>query len=98
MPWHWLPYSPLFSTPEKPEQKHKHFRRILKLTGKELKEHAPFTFIGAFTGVIILVLIIALGALEETHSVDETIFFILHPTHVFLSAWVTTSLYLKYGK
>jgi hypothetical protein len=83
---------------EKPDQKHKHFKRILSITGKELKEHAPFTVIGAFTGIVILVLIIAGSALEEVHSVDETIFFILHPTHVFLSAWVTTSIYLKYGR
>lgn len=79
-------------------QKHKHFKRILGITGKELKDHAPFTIMGAFTGIVILILIMASSALEEVHSVDETIFFILHPTHIFLSAWVTTSLYLKYGK
>jgi hypothetical protein len=81
-----------------PTRQHDHFRRILSLTGRELKEHAPFTIIGAFTGILLLVIIMVSGVLEEVHSVDETIFFILHPTHIFLSAWVTTSLYLKYGE
>jgi hypothetical protein len=77
---------------------HQHFRRILEITGKELKEHAPFTIFGAFTGIILLILILVGGLLEYIHSVDEPIFYILHPTHIFLSAWVTTSLYLKYGR
>ncbi len=77
---------------------HQHFRRILFITGKELKAHIPFTVIGAFSGIILLNLIMIVGSLESIHSVDEPIFFILHPTHIFLSAWVTTSLYMKYGK
>jgi hypothetical protein len=81
-----------------PKKEHKHFERILRITGNELKEHAPFTIIGAFTGIIILVIIVFGGFLEPIHSIDESIFFILHPTHVFLSAWVTTSLFIKYGK
>jgi len=78
--------------------KHKHFQMILKITGTELKEHAPFTVMGALTGILILILIMFGGFLKIVHSFDETIFFILHPTHVFLSGWVTTTLYMRYGK
>ena len=35
-------------------QKHKHYKRILKITGMELKEHAPFTVLGAFAGILFL--------------------------------------------
>ena len=77
---------------------HKHYKRILIVTGKELREHIPFTIIGALTGIIFITVILVAGYLEIVHEYDETIFFILHPTHVFLSAWVTTSLFLKYGR
>lgn len=80
------------------EKEHKHFRRILIVTGKELKEHIPFTIIGAVTGIIFIIIILVSGYLEAIHEVDESVFFILHPTHVFLSAWVTTSLFIKYGR
>jgi hypothetical protein len=78
-------------------KEHKHLQKIISLTLTELKEHAPFTVIGAFMGIVILILIMFGGYLEQVHEVDETIFFILHPSHVFLSGWVTTSLYMKYG-
>jgi len=77
--------------------RHRHYQRILKITGKELKHHLPFTLIGAGTGMALLVAIVATGSLEAIHEVDELIFFILHPTHVFLSALVTTALFMKYG-
>ena len=77
---------------------HKHYKRILIITWRELKEHSPFTIVGALTGILFILIIMTGGLLEAVHSVDETIFFILHPTHIFLSAWVTTSLYLKYGE
>jgi hypothetical protein len=80
------------------KREHKHLQRVLILSIKELKEHVPFTIAGAFTGIFILIIIAYTGYLETVHKVDETIFFILHPTHIFLSAWVTTSLYLKYGE
>ena len=81
-----------------PTKGHKHFKRILSITGIELKAHIPFTILGAFTGILILIFIMVGGYLEAIHEVDESIFFILHPTHIFLSAWVTTSLYIKYGR
>ncbi len=61
---------------------------MLKLILAELKHHAPFTTLGALTGVII---ILALGRIPENISYNA--FYILHPIHVFLSALVTASMY-----
>jgi hypothetical protein len=83
---------------KKPKAEHKHYQRILSITGRELKNHAPFTIIGALSGIIFITIILIFGSLELVHEYDEPIFFILHPTHVFLSAWVTTSLFIKYGR
>ncbi|NOQ33169.1 MAG: hypothetical protein GQ567_03070, partial [Methanosarcinales archaeon] len=64
----------------------------------ELKEHAPFTFSGALTGIAIMLVIVYGGFLPQVASVSEYIFYILHPAHVLLSASVTTALYVRYGK
>ena len=60
------------------------FREILK----ELKHHAPFTILGACTGIVII--LIFRHVPEKT---SYTIFYILHPLHVLLSALVTASMY-----
>ena len=59
----------------------------------ELKNHAPFTAFGAITGISILLIIILTNTLSQVSEVSSTIFFILHPTHVVLSAIVTTAIY-----
>ena len=60
------------------------FKQILK----ELKNHAPFTLFGAVTGIIIIVFF------QNLHSnISYSIFYILHPIHVFFSALVTASMY-----
>jgi len=66
-----------------------------KLIIKELARHAPFTAFGALTGLIILVIIV-FGHVPS--GISETIFYILHPTHVLLSALVTTAIYRLHGK
>ncbi|MFQ5988167.1 MAG: hypothetical protein ACE5H6_04880, partial [Dehalococcoidia bacterium] len=66
-----------------------------KLIIKELARHAPFTAFGALTGLIILVIIVV-GHVPST--ISETIFYILHPIHVLLSALVTTAIYRLHGK
>jgi hypothetical protein len=68
---------------------------MIKRIVKELKEHAPFTALGALTGIIITVIIV-LGNVPS--HVSNTIFHTLHPLHVLLSALVTTSMYLRYRK
>jgi len=60
------------------------FKQILN----ELKTHAPFTFFGAVTGIIIMLFSQGLQS-----SVSYTVFYTLHPIHVFLSALVTASMY-----
>jgi len=54
----------------------------------EIKRHAPFTFSGAVSGIVIMLLFQNL----PKHTAFN-IFYILHPLHVFLSAWVTASIF-----
>jgi hypothetical protein len=62
----------------------------------ELKEHAPFTLFGAFTGIIIIMLMNFCKMPAKTCSI---IFYIFHPIHVLLSALVTTAMFkLHKGK
>lgn len=60
------------------------FREITK----ELKNHAPFTIFGAITGIIIMLFFQNLSS-----GVSYNVFYILHPLHVALSAFVTASIY-----
>ena len=62
----------------------------------ELKHHIPFTFLGALIGIVFMIVIIKGNYLLDISPYTEDIFFILHPTHVFLSALVTTTLFVKY--
>lgn len=60
----------------------------------ELKAHAPFTLFGALTGIAIM------GISFRIHvppSVFETLFWVFHPFHIFLSALVTAGMYRLYG-
>jgi len=65
------------------------FRQIVT----ELRRHAPFTAFGALTGIVIMVIIILGSVLPQVSKVSPIFFYILHPTHVFLSAIVTTAMY-----
>ena len=67
------------------------FRRIVA----ELKEHAPFTAFGAITGILIMVVIV-LGNVPS--KISQAAFYTLHPTHVILSAMVTTAMYRRYSR
>ncbi|MGB3241523.1 MAG: hypothetical protein WBB66_01540 [Candidatus Omnitrophota bacterium] len=55
---------------------------------KELRHHAPFTFFGAVTGIVIMVFF-----QKVPSGVAYKIFYTLHPLHVLLSALVTASIY-----
>lgn len=59
----------------------------------ELSHHAPFTLLGAATGVLLISLI---GQIPT--ALSYRIFYILHPVHVFLSALVTASIYQIYQR
>ena len=58
----------------------------------ELKNHAPFTLFGSFTGIICMLLFRNLD-----HETSRRIFYVFHPGHVFLSAIVIASLFQLYS-
>jgi len=70
---------------------------MLRLIADELKSHAPFTAFGAVTGIIIMIIIVLFNVLPSVSQISRTLFYILHPSHVVLSALVTTAIYRKYG-
>lgn len=77
---------------------HHHIRAILKLTLEELRHHVPFTALGSFIAILIVLVVIIFGELERVESVAWPVFYVLHPAHLFLGAIVTTSMYLRHGK
>ena len=70
-------------------------RTMVKRIIKELKSHAPFTALGAATGIIVMAIVVV-GNISP--NVSHTVFYTLHPIHVILSALVTTAMYRKYRK
>ena len=65
-----------------------------KPISQELLRHAPFTAVGAITGIVVVFL-----AVQFPQSTSERIFYTLHPIHVLLSALVTAGMYrLHKGK
>jgi hypothetical protein len=70
---------------------------MLKLIVSELKHHAPFTALGAVSGIVIMLIILFGNMLPQVSQVSYTVFYILHPLHITLSAIVTTAMYKKYG-
>ncbi|MBN2438236.1 MAG: hypothetical protein JXL20_06490 [Deltaproteobacteria bacterium] len=60
----------------------------------ELRAHAPFTLFGTLTGIVIM--LISLST-QLSRSIFETLFWVLHPSHVFLSALVTAGMYRLHG-
>lgn len=59
----------------------------------ELKHHAPFTAVGALTGIVLMALVVVL---HVPHHASEAVFCVMHPAHVFLSALVTAALFRHY--
>jgi hypothetical protein len=70
------------------------FGSTSRLIGKELAAHAPFTTVGALSGIAILVVMVVTGV---PHSWSERLFWACHPLHVLLSALVTTAMYRRHG-
>jgi len=68
---------------------------MIKQIANELKRHAPFTSFGAITGIILMAIIV-LGNVPS--EISRTLFYILHPFHVVLSALVTTAMYKQHSK
>ena len=68
---------------------------MLRRIAKELKEHVPFTALGALTGITIMAIVVLCNV--PSH-ISQTAFYISHPLHVLLSALVTTAMYMRYKK
>ncbi len=64
---------------------------MLKRILVELKNHAPFTLVGAFSGIVLMFIFKSM-----THHSAHTLFYIFHPMHIFLSAIVTTAIFKLY--
>ena len=56
---------------------------------RELRIHAPYTLLGACGGVALMVVLAVSGV---PRSCSETLFWMLHPLHVLLSALVTVGI------
>lgn len=68
---------------------------MAKRIASELKEHMPFTALGALAGIVVM----AVAVLTNVpHDISHGIFHTLHPVHVLLSALVTTAMYMRYKK
>lgn len=65
----------------------------IKLIGQELKNHSPFTLIGAATGILFM-----LAGQQWFADRAETLFSVFHPLHVVLSAMVTAALFEVHRK
>jgi hypothetical protein len=61
---------------------------------RELKSHAPFTLLGAVSGIVLMAGILLL---EIAHEALEPAFEASHAAHVFLSAMVTAGVYRRHG-
>jgi len=59
----------------------------------ELKTHVPFTLFGAVTGILCMLLFRNLA-----HNTAHNIFYVLHPSHVILSAMVTASMFRLHNR
>lgn len=66
---------------------------MFKNVFSELKAHAPFTFGGAVSGIILFFLL-----RNIPYSVSFKFFYVFHPMHVFLGAFVTASMYKLHKK
>ena len=66
---------------------------MIKNILQELKNHAPYTFMGALIGILI-----AFSLKNMEQSTTFKLFYIFHPLHVFLSAFITTSMYKLHKK
>lgn len=61
----------------------------------ELRSHAPFTAFGTVTGIVIMAAFIQF---QVSREISSTLFWIMHPLHVLLSALVTTAMYRLHSK
>lgn len=66
---------------------------MFKTIFRELREHAPFTFFGALTGIILFFLLRNIPS-----QISFNLFYVFHPLHVLLGTFVTASMYKLHKK
>lgn len=66
---------------------------MFKTVFRELKEHAPFTFLGALSGIVLFILL-----KNIPYNTSFKLFYVFHPLHVLLSSFVTASMYRLHKK
>lgn len=66
---------------------------MIKTIFQELKEHIPFTCLGALSGVLLFILLRNIPS-----GLSFKLFYVFHPLHVLLSTFVTTSMYKLHKK
>jgi hypothetical protein len=66
---------------------------MLGQVSRELRHHAPFTLFGAVTGIAVM-----LASYSIPFQASYTIFYVLHPIHILLSAIVTSSMYKLHAR
>lgn len=71
----------------------KDFVQMIRRIFTELREHAPFTFAGATLGILLVFVL-----KQIPNNVTFKLFYVFHPLHVLLSAFVTTSMYKLHKK
>ncbi len=67
----------------------------MRVIGHELRHHAPFTFLGAVSGIVLFVIFVA-GDIDP--KISSGLFWTFHPMHVFLSALATAGMYRIHSK
>lgn len=67
-----------------------HTKKILH----ELQEHIPFTFLATLMAIILIIFV----KIVLSKEIPESLFHIMHPAHLFVSAIVTSALFYKYKK
>lgn len=68
---------------------------MLRSISHELKHHAPFTAVGALTGIAIAA---AFVYLDMPHWASHRLFEVCHPLHVLLSAMATAAMFRLHGR
>jgi hypothetical protein len=68
---------------------------MLRTIIDELKEHTPFTALGAVSGIAIMVVLVMVNISAD---VSKVIFYTMHPAHVVLSALATTAMFRNYRR
>jgi len=62
---------------------------------RELKEHAPFTAMGAASGIVLMAAVVLLHVPEH---ISHTAFYVFHPLHVLFSSFVTAAMFWRYKR